>query len=75
MSRCHWIHDKKAGKVWIPGCYQGIYSEGYCGCRQWDKEQMCKRPNEAKEYNKLNERLLKENNRLIKIIERLTKKR
>lgn len=37
---CYYIFDKEAGRVLIPGCYQGLYNETIeeCHCRAWHKE-------------------------------------
>ncbi len=36
--RCHYTYDKEAGKVWIPGCYSGIYDPANCCCSKSFKQ-------------------------------------
>jgi hypothetical protein len=75
--KCHFIHDDEAGKVWIPGCYSGLYTEGICSCRIWQKEQAKQWKENDPEYKARieNKELLKENARLHRIIEKLTNKK
>jgi hypothetical protein len=30
--RCRYVYDKEAGKVWIPGCWGGLYGPDGCHC-------------------------------------------
>lgn len=31
--RCHYTYDEEAGKVWIPGCWGGVYRPDACTCK------------------------------------------
>lgn len=76
--RCHYIYDKKAGKVWIPGCWGGIYGPLGCNC---GTSEMTFEQFEKKLYNEKLTELKKENTelqrkvfRLNRIIRKLLKK-
>lgn len=74
MGKCYWAYED-GQKFWIPGCHLAIYQDcGPCHCREWEKEQAKLHPSEEKEYKKLNRQLLKENERLIKVIDELKSK-
>ena len=74
--KCHYIYDKEAGKVLIPGCWGAIYGDmSQCTCRS---EITTFAQFEKKEYNKiLNEKqsqikeLEKEVARLNRILKRV----
>lgn len=70
--KCHYAHED-GEKFWIPGCYQGIYSEPRCFCREWQKEQEKQYKENDPEFKARieNKELWKENARLTRIIERL----
>lgn len=80
MMHCHFIEDKKVGKVFIPGCWGGaVYgSIEFCTCdrgpRTFEAFEQA-RYNEVlnKLTSELNE-LQKENNQLKRIIRKLTGK-
>ena len=74
--KCHYAREG-VEKFWIPGCYAGIYSEPYCSCREYEKERQKQWKEDDPEFKarKENKELWKENARLHRIIERLTKKR
>lgn len=73
--KCHFIYADGM-KVWIPGCYSGIYSEGYCSCRIYEKERQKKWKEDDPEFKARieNKELWKENARLNRIIDKLIKK-
>lgn len=66
--RCHYIYDKDAGKVHIPGCYgAAIFGEDHCSCYNKGKIE----PSEKSNDKKLIRELEKENARLNRIIKKL----
>lgn len=73
--KCHYAYEGEE-KFWIPGCYSGMYSDGYCQCRVYEKElQKQWRENEPEfKARKENKELWKENARLHRLIEKLLKK-
>lgn len=63
--KCHYIYDKKAGKVLIPGCFgTAIHGIWACTCRP-------KKEKEVDEKAVLIRELEKENARLNRIIKKL----
>lgn len=68
--RCHYIYDKKAGKVWIPGCWGGINGPEGCNC---NSSNMTFAQFEKKIYNEKLSELNKENSELQKEIFRLNR--
>lgn len=67
--KCHYIYDKEAGKVMIPGCWgTAIYGDWACTCRDNIL------PSENTVKNKEIRELEKENDRLNRIIKNLLKK-
>lgn len=74
--RCHYIYDKDAGQVWIPGCWDGIHGPDGCTCSSTFAtfpEFKKKLYNEKlAELNKENKELQKEVFRLNRIIKKLT---
>lgn len=65
MRKCHYIHDKEAGKVLIPGCYGAMYGDmSLCTCRPEKIE------TEQSKEKKLIKELEKENARLWRIIKK-----
>lgn len=60
--KCHYIYDKKAGKVWIPGCWNGIYGPEHCTCRI-----------EKQDYNDEDVKLKREIRELEKEVHRLNR--
>ena len=64
MDKCHYVYDKKAGKVLIPGCWSVAISGDMerCTCRLGTSEKKF----ETREFN----RLLKEKNEYIKNLEK-----
>lgn len=70
--RCHYIYDKIAGKVWIPGCYGGIYGPLHCTCRpeigsdEYYKEEFNKEVGRLKKEVKELEKLYFQSQRIIK---------
>lgn len=72
--RCHYIYDKDAGRVWIPGCWGGLYGPDGCTCSSTLPEFEKKLYNEKlAELNKENKELQKEVFRLNRIIKKLLK--
>lgn len=77
MRKCHYIYDKKAGKVLIPGCWPVVHSSDMSDCTCRDFLETFKQF-ERKEYNnKLKEKseyikeIEKENARLIRILRKV----
>lgn len=68
--RCQYIYDKKAGKVWIPGCWGGIYGPEGCTC---NASNMTFPEFEKKLYNENLAKLKKENMELQKEVFRLNR--
>lgn len=64
MRKCHYIHDKEAGKVWIPGCMGGTYGPEFCYCKR--NEPTTYKGFEKQEYN----RILTEKNEQIRELEK-----
>lgn len=73
--KCHYAYEN-GEKFWIPGCYEGIYSEPFCYCKKIQKEQAKLRKENDPEFKarKENIELWKENARLHRIINKLTNK-
>ena len=72
--RCHYIYDKNAGKVRIPGCWGGIYGPEGCTCGStFTIETFEKNLYNEKlaELNKENKEMQKEIFRLNRIIKKL----
>lgn len=67
--RCHYIYDKDAGKVWIPGCWGGIYGPDGCTCAS----DMTLPEFEKTVYNEKLAELNKENKELQKEVFRLNR--
>lgn len=66
MRKCHYIYDKEAGKVLIPGCWgSAVYGPHACNCYP------VKVPTEKQLYKKYIRELEKENARLWRIIKRI----
>lgn len=64
--RCHYIYDKEAGKVHIPGCWAAaIHGPDHCDCF------LNKEPTEESKDKKLIRELEKENAKLNRIIKKL----
>jgi hypothetical protein len=77
MRKCHYIYDKEAGKVLIPGCWSVVHSNDMsdCTCRdfpetfkQFERQEYNKKLKEKSEYIK---ELEKENARLIRILRKV----
>lgn len=72
--RCHYIYDKEAGKVWIPGCWGGLYDPEGCTCTDEITEFESRLYNrKVAELKKENKELQKEVFRLHRIIKKLLK--
>lgn len=79
MSRCRFIYDEQTRKkVLIPGCYGSLHRDDLSGCTCQSNH--TPKTYERKEYNDEVNRirlerdiLLKDNNQLHRIIQRLTK--
>jgi len=50
MRKCHYIYDKEAGRVLIPGCYSMLHTEDMINCTCRDYPETVKQF-EKKEYN------------------------
>lgn len=68
--RCHYIYDKKAGKVWIPSCWGGLYGPEGCNCGTTN---LSFTQFEKKLFNEKMAEVRKENNELQKEIFRLNR--
>lgn len=75
--RCHYIYDKNAGRVWIPGCWGGLYGPDRCTCSstfatlpEFEKKLYNEK---LAELNKENKELQKEVFRLNRTIKKLLK--
>jgi len=66
MKKCHYVYDKKYGKVLIPGCYGTAFhypNMNYCTCRDFPETF---KEFEKQEYNKI----LSEKQQYIKELEK-----
>lgn len=75
--RCHYVYDKKAGKVLIPGCWPVVHSNDMdtCTCTdfpetfaQFERKEYNERLNQQKQYIK---ELESEVNRLSRILRKV----
>ena len=75
MRKCHYIYDKEAGKVLIPGCWSVVHSNDMadCTCRnypetfaQFERKEYNEKLNEQKEYIKELEKEVARLNRILK---------
>lgn len=73
--KCHYVYDKEAGKVLIPGCYGMLHSNDMsnCTCRdfpetlpKFEKKEYNDKLNEQKVYIKELEREVYRLNRILK---------
>jgi hypothetical protein len=72
--KCHWAVEGDK-KYWIPGCWSSVVHpevDGCCPCRKERKNKRVENPD--KQVERDNKYLLKENARLNRLIEKLTKK-
>lgn len=77
--KCHYVFDKDAGKVLIPGCYQGIYIENISECickeipetfEQFEKKEYREKIKEKDSYIKqLEAEIISLNNKIGKLLE------
>lgn len=73
--KCHFTYVEGM-KVWIPGCYSGIYTEGFCACRINEKERLKRVRENDPEYKARieNIKLWDENAKLHRVIDALIKR-